>query len=456
MFREEDPDSNITSQLQAAGHGRPPSTTTATPKSPRVMCGFFGRDGSSNPMVPPSVPSRQPGHHQRLSPISSDTHQQQTQPGYPTVPVGSVDEHYSKCWRLDDGQSASGPNVAQQRQQTARYSAQQYQSQARTQWSGSDAQPTNASMSQPSQPPHGYSPTSAGPSYSQHAHPAHAPTRNPSMYAAPIPTAPSQWTSGSSGQGQEQYSYHSGPMDYPQLMQMQPYQQPPYISPTHATLAGALSLADNPSSDVPPPLVQANLIASSGTPNSGAVPDGSSVSVGGTSAMDEPTSLNQQVGPIRSNRSNSRQVSKPYQRPTPAKRKARPITYEGNLVRLQRRCKRQGVDDGAIGLLGKVFTNEVSLKALTRLLTDAEVETKEFGVETGRIYIAFLEAINEEEGVGTHYVCRLCHSEQTWRHHKDVVRHLRRDHFGFADVCNQWYVSGCSLTLSSINMLPVI
>ena len=125
-------------------------------------------------------------------------------------------------------------------------------------------------------------------------------------------------------------------------------------------------------------------------------------------------------------------------------------------MRLQQRCRRQGADEGAIELLGKVFTHEVSLEALTRPLTDGEVETKEFGIETGRIYIAFLEAINEEEGVGTYYICRLCNSEQIWKHHKDVVRHLRRDHFGFADVCNQWYVSGCSLRLLSIDMLPVI
>ena len=119
-------------------------------------------------------------------------------------------------------------------------------------------------------------------------------------------------------------------------------------------------------------------------------------------------------------------------------------------MRLQQRCRRQGADEGAIELLSKVFTHEVNLEALTRPLTDGEVETKEFGVEAGRVYITFLEA--NEEG----YACRLCHSEQIWRHHKDVVRHLRRDHFGFADVCNQWYVSDRSLSLLSINMLLVI
>ena len=404
------------------------------------MRGFVGRGSSSSRMAPPSVPSHQPGHYQKSSPTSSVIRQQQQlPPGYPIVPVGSMDERRSKSWRVDDGESLSGLSVAQQRQQIAGYPTQLYRSQAQTQWDGSGPQPTNAPISQPSQPPYGYSPTSAGPGYSQHAHPTHAPTRNPSMYTAPIPTAPSQGASGSIAQGQEQYSHHSVPMAYSQLMQTQPYQQSPYISPTPATIAGTVSLADNPSSDVLPYLAQANLITPSEIPNSGTAPGGSSASVGGT--MGKPTSLFQRTGPIRSNRNHRRQAPKSYQRPTPAVRKTRPITYEGNLVRLQQRCRRQGADEEAIGLLGKVFSNEVSLEALTRLLTDGEAETKEFGVETGRIYIAFLDAINDEEGVVTHYVCRLCHSEQIWKHHKDVVRHLRRDHFGLADVCNQWYVS---------------
>ncbi len=455
VSREGGPDPHITLQLQAANQGRHSSTTTAAPKSPRTVRGFVSRGGNSSRVAPPPVPSLQPGHHQRSSPTSSGVHQHhQPQPGYPTVPVGSMDGRYPKRRRVDDGQSPSGLRVAQQQHQIAGYPAQQYQGPAQAHWYGSGAQPTNAFISQLSQPPYGYPSTSAGPSYSQHARPTHVPTRNPSMYAAPIPTAPSQWTNGSSTQGQEQYSYHSGPVAYPQLMQTQPYQQPPYISPTPATLAGSFSLADDPSSHVTPYLAQDNLTASNETPNSGAAPGGSNANVGGTSTMGGPTSLNQQIGPTRSNGNKRRQVPKPYQRPTPATRKTRPITYEGNLVRLQQRCKKQGADEGAIGLLGKVFTNEVSLKALTRPLTDAEAETKEFGVETGRVYIAFLETVNEEEGVGTYYFCRLCHSEQTWRQHKDVLRHLRRDHFGLADVCNQWYVSGRSLTLSIINMFP--
>ena len=389
-----------------------------------------------------------------------------------------MNERYPKGGGADDGQSPSGLGVAQQQQKVAGYLAQQYQIPAQAHWYGSGAQPTNAPIPQPPQPPYGYSSTSAGPSYSQHAHPTHAPTRNPSMYASPVSTAPSQWTSNNT-QGQEQYCY-SGAAAYSQPTQAS--QQPPYTSPTHATgtyqvhtlagpssdgsgpiarpttIARTFSLADDPSSHVPPYLAQANLTASNETLNSGAAPGGSNASVGGacTCTMGGPTSLNQQTGPTRSNGNKRRLVPKPYQRPTPAARKTRPVTYEGNLIRLQQRCKRQGADEWAIGLLGKVFTNEVSLKALTRPLTDAEVETNEFGVETGRVYIAFLETVNEEEGAGAYYICRLCHSEQIWRHHKDALRHLRRNHFGLADVCDQWYVSGRSLTLFIliINILP--
>src|SRR5258706_16403666 len=98
-------------------------------------------------------------------------------------------------------------------------------------------------------------------------------------------------------------------------MQMQPYQHPPYISryisPTPATLAGTFSLPNDLSPHVPPYLAQANLTASNGVPNSGAAPGGSYASVRGTSTMGGPASLNQQIGPIRSNGNKRRQVPKP-------------------------------------------------------------------------------------------------------------------------------------------------
>jgi len=500
-------------------------------------------------MAPPPVQLLQPGHHQRSPPTSSGAHQQQQQPpqpGYPTFPVGPLGEIDAKRRRVDDGVSPSRRTVAyqaQQQQQPLGYPTQQYQSQTHTHWYGSGAQPTNAPVSQPSQATYGYSPASSvGPSYSQHTHAVRAPTRHPSMYAAPILTAPSQWTSGGStqgqrspgaaahlhptqvyqqlpytspahatgahqvhtpagssksgpglpispmtpvpfplnatvplvtgplsspagskggaagpsvpasavgsqvphrggsAQGQEQYFHSSGPTPYQQPEQMQPHPQQLYNSPTYATPAEVVSLANAPSFHIPP---WTNPTASGENPNSGAGPSGSNVNIAGTSG--EPLPLNQQIGPNRSNRTNWRQLSKPYQRPTSAPCKTRPIPYERNLVRLQQRCKRQGADEGAIGLLGKIFTNEVSLEALIRLLTDTEAETKEFGIDNGKVYNALLGYLNEEDSVVPRYHCRLCHSEQTWKHHRDVLRHLRRDHFGLANVCDQWCVFDRSL-----------
>jgi len=245
---------------------------------------------------------------------------------------------------------------------------------------------------------------------------------------------------GGSAQSQAQYYHSSEPAPYQQPEQMQPHPQQLYNSPAYVTPAEVVSLANAPSSHVPQ---RTNPTASGANPNSGAGPSGSNVNIAGASG--EPTPLNQQIGPSRSNKNNRRQLSKPYKRPTSAPRKTRPITYERSLVRLQQRCKRQGADEGAIGLLGKIFANGVSLEALTRLLTDTEAETKEFGIDNGKVYNALLEYLNEEEGVVPRYHCRLCHSEQTWKHHRDVLRHLRRDHFGLVDACEQWYVFDRSL-----------
>jgi hypothetical protein len=414
-------DPHNTPQHQQADHGLHSSTTTA-------------------------MPSLQPSHHHRPPPTSSAIqhyHQHLPQPGYPTVPVSSMAGHSTQL---------------------------HYQGYTQPHWYGSGVQRTNVVVSPPpfcgnsstSASSISASSTSAYPRNSQQRHSyasAHAPAQNSSISVAPsFPTAPSQRPNAYDGsaQGQGQYHYHSGPAAHPQLVQMQPYQRQPYTSPTHATPAGALSLIDDPSSHTPSYIGQTNLIASSETPNSGAAPGGSNARIVGTSTrtMGESTSFNEYVGPSRSGRTNRRQVLKPYQRPTPAARKPRPITFEGDLLQLQQRCRRQGADEGAIELLGKAFANEVSLEALTRPLTDAEVETKEFGVEAGRVYIAFLETTDEEEGVEPRYVCRLCHSERTWKNCKDALRHLRRDHFGLADVCDQWYVFGRSLMLVRVDMFP--
>jgi len=205
------------------------------------------------------------------------------------------------------------------------------------------------------------------------------------------------------------------------------------------------SFVEEPPSHLPRPLVDDNLTVSCQSTNSGGGPNGSDININAVTAHKngKPESSNQETGPNRSGRTHKRRESKPYQRPTPYDtRKTRPVKHEDDLQRLEQRCMKQGADEGAIGLLSKVFANEVSQEALTRSLTDAEVETNEFGIVTGKIYTAFLEPTDEGEGATPRYICRLCHSEQTWKHAKDVVRHLKRDHLGLADTCKKWYAFG--------------
>ena len=308
------------------------------------------------------------------------------------------------------------------------------------QWYESGAQDNIVPLSQQSQTDHGYSKNYASPSSTHHGqgHPhAHSPTQTSSMYTAPIPILPttlSQWTNGGSAQAQGQYYHRSVPDACPQLPQIRPYPQQPYTSPTSAAPTEVFSLAGYPSSHFLP---QANLISSGETPSSGVGSSSRDVIIG--SGSGEPNSLNSQIRPNRHEKTYDRLVSKPYQRPTTSTaRKARPTTYEGNLVRLQERCRRQGADEAALVLLGKIFPNGVSLEALTRPLTDAEVETREFGIDTGRVYNSFLGSTNG--GEIPRYTCRLCHRDQDWKHSKDALRHLRRDHFGLADTCKNWYV----------------
>lgn len=200
--------------------------------------------------------------------------------------------------------------------------------------------------------------------------------------------------------------------------------------PPRPTPAEVISPVDNPPSHDPPWIIQANMVADQ-IANSGAERSGSD--------SDKSSSLSLKIRPNRRDRTYSRRESKPYHCTTPSTaRKNRPIMYEGNLERLQQRCKKQGADDGAIGLLGKIFANGVSLEALILRLMDAGVETEEFEIRMGKAYTAFLESTNELGAF--RYICRLCHSDQTWKHSKDVLRHLKRDHFGFADICSKWYV----------------
>jgi hypothetical protein len=141
------------------------------------------------------------------------------------------------------------------------------------------------------------------------------------------------------------------------------------------------------------------------------------------------------------------------------RRKARqpPAAYEPNVTTLQERLRREGGDNDAVMLVQKVFSNGVALAALTRRQTREEMAQQVFGQGGGPVYLAFLETLplNERENraLETRFRCRLCPNNAdalSWKHQRDVLRHLRRDHFGFGEMCFQWYVCAI-LHLSSFN-----
>ena len=350
--------------------------------------------------------------------------------------MGSLNERHVRRRRVDDGQHPSRPSAHQQHM-VGILPQHHHQDQAQAHWHVQQA----IVAATPMRPDHGYLLTYTTPTIHHYSH-ANAPTQ----HAMPNPAAHPHSTSGGSQQGQGRFDYNSGHAAYPQSAQMQAYQ--PYSSPALATpLQAIFPLVNKSSSHVSPHLAEGNPTAPNETHNSGVEPSGSDIDIGGASTSGYPTPPSQRTR-TRTNRSD-----RTFKGPDPtlskrpadlAVRKSRPVGYEGDLVLLQQRCRKQGADEGAIELLAKVFVDGVSLEALTRPLTNSAMETVEFGVSTGKVYTAFLAPTEEEEGVAPRYVCRLCDGGQAWKHSKDVLRHLRRDHFGLARVCKKWCVSQLS------------
>lgn len=125
----------------------------------------------------------------------------------------------------------------------------------------------------------------------------------------------------------------------------------------------------------------------------------------------------------------------PYRRP---QKKGPAVEFEPDVKQLQRRCNEAGAEEQAVLLIEKIFEREVKLSSLTRKLTTKELASRQFGGESGQAYVCFLRV--ERDARNT---CRLCPrgTEMSWKHRRDALRHLRRDHFGLADKCPNWCVS---------------
>lgn len=127
------------------------------------------------------------------------------------------------------------------------------------------------------------------------------------------------------------------------------------------------------------------------------------------------------------------------------------VPYEPDLHKLQARCLRQGGEREAVALIGRIFAKGIHKDALARLRTGEEVASQTFGEGPGPVYLCLLQVIEEfsaeddaNQQCVTRYTCRLCpgfgDTKFSWKNERDVLRHLRKQHFGLSDSCDLWYV----------------
>ena len=114
-----------------------------------------------------------------------------------------------------------------------------------------------------------------------------------------------------------------------------------------------------------------------------------------------------------------------------------PAAYSPDITVVAESCRADGGEEHAIALLPDIFSNEITEKMLTRKLTREEARKRHNGA-SGQVYRMLLRS--DEAG---RFHCRLCSvgtNQNGWKHARDVLRHLKRDHFGLVHVCQRWLV----------------
>ena len=109
--------------------------------------------------------------------------------------------------------------------------------------------------------------------------------------------------------------------------------------------------------------------------------------------------------------------------------------FTSNIWELQARCLVDGGDPEAIALLPSIFSQRISEEALLRQLTRTEAYRHTNGAP-GQVYRILLR-VDE----GNRFLCKLCavgSDESGWKHARDALRHLKRDHFGLGNCCVKW------------------
>ena len=148
-----------------------------------------------------------------------------------------------------------------------------------------------------------------------------------------------------------------------------------------------------------------------------------------------PSCQDAPAGPIRqqvSSRTRRQALQRVYDKPgnKPA------VAYEPDLPRLQERSRQRGGQDFAIAWIPKAFTKGVTAKALSRTLSEDEINAvdHDHGFRLSQAYDGFLEKVEDR------FECGLCAEMKrvNWKNKKDAVRHLQKFHFGIGKTCGTW------------------
>ena len=114
-----------------------------------------------------------------------------------------------------------------------------------------------------------------------------------------------------------------------------------------------------------------------------------------------------------------------------------PRTEEANLGILCARLLKEGADVEAVDFVRVIFAGAVTEEALRAPINTYEKWCEYSGAT--RVYQLLLKMKMEMSGE-TSYCCRLCPEMRRpeYKYERDAVRHLKRDHFGFAVACIYW------------------
>ena len=122
-----------------------------------------------------------------------------------------------------------------------------------------------------------------------------------------------------------------------------------------------------------------------------------------------------------------------------------PAAYSPDIQVVAARCRAAGGEEAAIALLPEVFAAGLSDAALTRRVARPGGGPRHHpgrGRDRARApgsVQAYRLLLRGDEGGRSH--CRLCPAGANangWKNARDVLRHLRRDHFGLTRGCPKW------------------